>query len=71
MPEWMSLVILGGIVGFWALVFFTAVFLTRRSLRGVGELSAEETGGRGETSLNGTAATGATSGSNAAASTPH
>jgi hypothetical protein len=38
------LLFLAAIVGFWALVFFVALFLTRRSLRGVGERLPEESG---------------------------
>ncbi len=37
------LLFLAAIVGFWMLVFFVALFLTRRSLRGVGERLPEET----------------------------
>jgi hypothetical protein len=54
MPAWIwQAVFYGSIVIFWAIVFFVAVFLTRRSLRGVGELSAEETGGHADVSANG------------------
>lgn len=38
------LLFLAAIVGFWALVFFVALFLTRWSLHGVGERLPEERG---------------------------
>ncbi|HEV2235462.1 MAG TPA: hypothetical protein VGR57_02265 [Ktedonobacterales bacterium] len=38
------LLFLGGIVGFWIIVFLTALILTRRFLRGVGERLPEESG---------------------------
>jgi hypothetical protein len=47
------LLFLAAIVGFWALVFFVALFLTRRSLRGVGERLPEETGDSAAPAANG------------------
>jgi hypothetical protein len=47
------LLILFFIVAFWAIVFFVALFMTRRSLRGVGELPAEETSGQEQLSVEG------------------
>ncbi|HEY7983650.1 MAG TPA: hypothetical protein VID73_05745 [Ktedonobacterales bacterium] len=38
------LLFLAGIVGFWTIVFFMALILTRRFLRGVGERLPEESG---------------------------
>jgi hypothetical protein len=49
----MPLVFLAAIVGFWALVFFVALFLTRRSLRGVGERLPEENGDAAAPAANG------------------
>jgi hypothetical protein len=47
------LLFLAAIVGFWALVFFVALFLTRRSLRGVGERLPEETNDSSAAATNG------------------
>jgi hypothetical protein len=40
--DWQPLIILGAIVGFWAIVFVVAVYMTRRSLAGVGELVVDD-----------------------------
>lgn len=42
MPDLTPLYILGGIVFFWLIIFFTAIYMARRSLQGVGEPLAEE-----------------------------
>jgi hypothetical protein len=42
MPDWLSLLPLAAIVTFWAIMFFVALTLTRRALRGVGELASEQ-----------------------------
>lgn len=51
--EWISLVYLAVIVGFWLIVFFVALFLTRRALRGVGELTVDDTAAHTPPSANG------------------
>jgi hypothetical protein len=40
--DWTSLLFLAAIVAFWAVVFFSVLYMTRRSLRGVGELPIDD-----------------------------
>ena len=40
----MPLVYLAFVIGFWVILFFVAIFLTRRALHGVGEPLPEEAG---------------------------
>lgn len=42
MPDLMPLYILGGIVLFWVIMFFVALYMSRGALQGVGEPLAEE-----------------------------
>lgn len=51
--DWRPLIILGAIVGFWLIVFFVAVFMTRNALRGVGELPVDDAAAHEAPSPNG------------------
>ena len=51
--DWMPLVYLAGIVLFWVIVFFAALYMTRRSLSGVGELVLDDVAGHAPPSPNG------------------
>jgi hypothetical protein len=69
--SWQPIVFLTGVVGFWIVIFVTAIVMTRWALRGVGEITPEERadlGAPGGASANGATAT---TGSGAAAAGGH
>jgi hypothetical protein len=51
--DWSSLIYLAAIVIFWAIVFFVALFMTRRALHGVGELPVDDAVAHTPVSANG------------------